>query len=438
MNYLYLLLITEIAFLLIHMAATQLDFTSPGFITLSIFILSTICVIWNEDYWDVEFEPLTYWLITAGLAVAIAVELLIKLLFQMHRKKVWIDQEKFIGFKGYQISTMTQLFSALIFTAMAAAYILAIIRAGGNNDLLTNIGVVHNDIEIEVGTIPTICIRVLRLEAFVYLYFFICNVFVCKQKFLQNALLLVPVIATLAAVFFSGVRSTFVYYFLAAFFYAVMLKRFKTSWRTVKFRKYFKYIVIFGSLFALMFIVTRTIVKNHEFKSTGMEYITFYLGSPIHLLNRIIKDTTQAFPTHYTDVLGAHTFKMFYQEMYKFGFMSFKVEETYFVAVGGGYHGGGNVYTIFGPSYHDFGFAGTMVYTAVFYAVFNFFYYKCFRYGIYIAKSHSALVLYGAYFYLVLMSYYGTLTAQLKLQTLLEMAVIVVLYKYIPRIKIRR
>ena len=94
------------------------------------------------------------------------------------------------------------------------------------------------------------------------------------------------------------------------------------------------------------------------------------------------------------------------------------MEETYFVAVGGGYHGGGNVYTIFGPSYHDFGFAGTMVYTAVFYAVFNFFYYKCFRYGIYIAKSHSALVL--------------------KLQTLLEMAVIVVLYKYIPRIKIRR
>ena len=85
MNYLYLLLITEIVFLLIHMAATKLDFTSPGFVTLALFILSTVCVIWNEDYWDVEFHPLTYWLVTAGLAVAIGVELIIKLLFQIQR-----------------------------------------------------------------------------------------------------------------------------------------------------------------------------------------------------------------------------------------------------------------------------------------------------------------------------------------------------------------
>lgn len=438
MNYLYLLLITEIVFLLIHMAATQLDFTSPGFITLGVFILSTLCVIWNEEYWDVEFLPLTYWLITAGLAVMIAVELVIKLLFQSNRRKVWLDRQKFAEFKGYQISLMTQLVLALAFTAMAVIYILAIIRAGGSNDVLSNIGVVHNDIEIEVGTIPTICIRVLRLEAFVFLYFFVCNVFICKQKFLQNVLLLVPIIATLAALFFSGVRSTFVYYFLAAIFYSVMLRRFKMGWHTVKLRKYIKYIIIFGGAFMVLFIVTRSIVKNHEFKSTGMEYITFYLGSPVHLLNKIINDTTQAFPTHYTDIVGAHTFKMFYQELYKFGLMNIKVEETFFVAVGGGYRGGGNVYTIFGPSYHDFGFAGTLVYIAVFYGIFSYIYYKRFRYGLSIAKSHSALVLFGAYYYFVLMSYYGTLTAQLKLQTFLEMAIIVILYKFIPRIKITR
>lgn len=437
MNYLYLLLITEIVFLLIHMAATKLDFTSPGFVTLALFILSTVCVIWNEDYWDVEFHPLTYWLVTAGLAVAIGVELIIKLLFQIQKRRVWIDQQKFIEFKGYQISVPVQFVSAILFTGMMVVYIVAIVRAGGSDDLLTNIGVVHNDVEIEVGTLPTICIRILRLEAFVYLYFFVCNVFICRQRFAQNALLLVPVLAAWTAIFFSGVRSTFVYYFLAVIFYAIMLRRFKKGWHTVKLRKYIKYIVIFGGAFVLLFIATRTIIKNHEFKSTGLEYITFYLGSPLHLLNKILEDTTQAFPTHYNDILGAHTFRLFYQELFKFGLMDTKVEETYFVAVGGGYYGGGNVYTIFGPPFHDFGFAGTMVYTAIFYGVFDFIYYKCFRYGIRIARSHSVLIVYGAYYYLVLMSYYGTLTAQLKLQTLLEMAVIVILYKYIPRIKIR-
>ena len=94
-----------------------------------------------------------------------------------------------------------------------------------------------------------------------------------------------------------------------------MLRRFKKGWHTVKLRKYIKYIVIFGGAFVLLFIATRTIIKNHEFKSTGLEYITFYLGSPLHLLNKILEDTTQAFPTHYNDILGAHTFRLFYQEL---------------------------------------------------------------------------------------------------------------------------
>lgn len=436
MNYLYLLLITEIVFLLIHMAATKLDFTSPGFVTLALFILSTVCVIWNEDYWDVEFHPLTYWLVTAGLAVAIGVELIIKFLFQIQKRKVWIDQPKFAEFKGYQISVPVQFISAILFTGMMIIYVIAVVRAGGNDDLLTNIGVVHNDVEIEVGTLPTICIRLLRLEAFVFLYFFVCNVFVCRQRFAQNAMLLVPVLAAWTAIFFSGVRATFMNYLIAVFFYSVMLRRFKTGWKTVKLRKYFKFILIFGSVFVLLFIATRTIIKNHEFESTGFEYITFYLGSPLHLLDKLLQDTTQAFSTHYAELPGAHTFRLFYEELRKFGLISIEVEKTRFMAVGGDFYGGGNVYTLFGTTYHDYGFGGTMVYTGILYGVFSFVYYKAFRYCRYIGRSLTTLVVYGAYYYFIFMTFYTAMTCQLKIQTFLEMAIVVLMYKFLPRIKL--
>lgn len=108
-----------------------------------------------------------------------------------------------------------------------------------------------------------------------------------------------------------------------------MLQRFKKGWK-VKLKNYIKPIAIFLGIFVAVFIGSRTIVKGHDFTSTEIEYFTFYLGSPLHLFNKIIDDTTAAFPTHYNNILGAHTFKWFYQELYKFGLISTNIEATNF------------------------------------------------------------------------------------------------------------
>ena len=436
-SYLYLLLFTEIILLILTMLITSFDFVSPGFITIFMFILSTICVIWNEDYWNVRFTQQTYNIVTLGLAVIVVVELFIKNILSQQRKNVWIDQKEFARREGYRINIGTQATMALIFTIMMIIYVSAVVRAGGSSSLLNNIGVVHTDVEIDVGIVGSICIRVLRLGAFPFLFFFINNVVCCKKKILNNILLLVPVLDAMIAIFFSGVRSTFMYYIIAVLFYIVMLQRFRYGWKEIKWRKYIKHIIIFGGLFIVFFVGSRSIVKNHGFTSTGMEYITFYLGSPLHLFNKIVNNTTLAFPTHYSNIPGAHTFKWFYQEIYKFGLIDTYVEDTRFVAVGGGYYGGGNVYTIFATPYHDFGLFGMLIYVALFYAVFNYIYYKKFKYNQKVSNSLESLMLFGSYYYFVFMSFYGTMTAQLKLQTILEMAVIIVIFRLLYTVKIK-
>ena len=184
------------------MLITSFDFVSPGFITIFMFILSTICVIWNEDYWNVRFTQQTYNIVTLGLAVIVAVELFIKNILSQQRKNVWIDQKEFARREGYRINIGTQATMALIFTIMMIIYVSAVVRAGGSSSLLNNIGVVHTDVEIDVGIVGSICIRVLRLGAFPFLFFFINNVVCCKKKILNNILLLVPVLDAMIAIFF--------------------------------------------------------------------------------------------------------------------------------------------------------------------------------------------------------------------------------------------
>lgn len=437
MNYLYLLTITEILLLLCIVKFTSMDFTSPGFITVAMFLIASFCVIWNEKYWDVEFVWHTYYVVTASLILIVLVEFLIKNRLGKCRR-IWIDQQVFIESASYNIAFGTKVIFLFLTTLFMLIYVITVVWIGGTNtSVLKAIGVVHNNSEINVGVLPTACARLSRLICFPCLFIFIYNLVKCKEKLQKNVWLLLPIFESFVTVFFSGVRSTFLYYFFAAFFYTVMLQRFKLNWKKVDLKKHIKLIIIFGIIFVTVFVESRSIVKNREYTSSGIDYVTFYLGSPLHLLNKIIDDTTLALPTYYNSLPGAHTFKWFYQELSKFGLVTTEIEATRFMHVGGGYYGGGNVYTIFLYPLHDFGFIGMLVYIVLFYAFFDYLYYKYFRFNRSIINSLTPLMIYGSYYYFVLMSFYVSMTAQIKLQTILEMVLTVTVFKLLIKLRIR-
>ena len=438
MNYLYLLLILEGILLIFVASYTKLDLTSPSFITITMFLLSTVCIILNEEYWDVHFLPKTYFAVFGGLFLIAILEFFIKRM--TYRKNVWIDQQTYIARGSIYFDFGVKILFLTITTIFSLIYIVSVIRTGGQNsgNLLGAISIVHTDEEASVGLLATICVRMMRLICYPCLYYLTYNVIVCREKLISNIWLLLVILEAFLVIFFSGVRSTYLYYIFAGVFYTVMLQRFKKGWREVKLKNYIKPIAIFLGIFVAVFIGSRTIVKGHDFTSTEIEYFTFYLGRPLHLFNKIIDDTTAAFPTHYNNILGAHTFKWFYQELYKFGLISTNIEATNFSYVGGGFYGGGNVYTMFSYALHDFGYIGMYIYIALLYFIYDWIYYKKFKYSSSITTKGVTLMVFGSFYYIILMTFYGALTNQMKLQTILETLIMVVIFKYLPKLRCRK
>lgn len=437
-NYLYLLMTIKIILLLFVVKYTHMDFTSPSFITILMFLISTLCIIWNEDYWEVSFLPQTCFVVAGGLLLIVFLELLIKNIY--YKKNVWLDKDIYANAVPIYFDTVVKLLFFTMTTLMTAIFVFSVIRAGGVNygSVFDAISIVHVDDEVSTGILGIICARMMRLITYPCLFFFTFNVFLCGEQLKKNLWLILVILESFIVIFFSGVRSTYLYYIFAGFFYTIMLQRFKNGWRKVDIKKYIKPVIFLGSAFLAIFLGSRTIVKGHDFTSTGLEYITFYLGSPLHLFNKIIDNTTAAFPTNYTNIIGAHTFKWLYQEFYKFGLMDTYIEATNFNYVGGGFYGGGNVYTMFAYTLHDFGYFGMYICILFLYYIFISIYYKRFRYCDYIGGQITRLMVFGSFYHIIFMTFYGILVSQLKLQTIFETIIMIFVFRYLPKIRITR
>lgn len=78
MSYLYWLLIVEVSLLILSCCVTSMDFTSPSFITVIVFIIATLSIIYNKVYWRVTFTKETFLLVSLGLFTIVFVEMIIK------------------------------------------------------------------------------------------------------------------------------------------------------------------------------------------------------------------------------------------------------------------------------------------------------------------------------------------------------------------------
>jgi oligosaccharide repeat unit polymerase len=433
MNYLYLLLATEFFLLTFAFVITKMDYISPSVVTCAMFTLSTLCVIYNETYWDVHFTGMTYVVVSSGLLVIILTEFFVQNVTK--RKRYWIDIEKKRQETSVEVSNILYEVFIIFCVILTFVFIREIRRLGGFG--LSAISNVKNDDDLNISVVAKIALRIMRGVPYPCLYIFAHNVILCGDKIKNNIKLLVPVLLSLIVIFFGGSRAPYVYIAIAMVIYILMFDRYKNGWRNVDVRKYIKYIIPAIVIFMFVFVWTRSIVKGHEFSSTPLEYITFYFGSPIHLLNKILPNTSYTFK-NYT-LFGANCFTLFYEELYKFGLVKEYIpfNDTSFIAVGGGFVGGGNVYTMFANSYHDFGFLGMLLFCCIFYGIIDYVYYAKIKYNKCLCNHDTTLLVYGFLYYLVFLNFYTTMSAFLKFQTILEILVMVMIYKMLKKLKFK-
>lgn len=433
MKLIALLLLWEVALLLITIVNTSFDYTSPTFISLTMFILSTMSYVLNFDRWDVTFYDETLIVMVFGLTTMVLVESLVKSYYDKKNNGFCV-----VEYEKAWINNGTMKFFILVSSLMMMLiYILDVNRIGARiniSDMISVIGAVKQS-EYHTGFIATICLRVGYALSNVYGFIFCHNTIISKQKLHKNLYLLLSMLAGIISSFYSGSRGMMLGTIFGFIFYLIVCSRINKGWKEIKLRKNMKYIIPAIISFFLIFFISRNVVKNRQYSSSLFEYITYYLGNSQQLLNLALKDTKIPFPIE-SNLPGLYSFQFLYNELSNLKLVSIPSHiSSQFMHLGGGITQRGNVYTIFGEPYHDFGFVGMLLYVSTFFYFFCYFYYKYIRYWNNTKKNKRVLLVFGSQYYLIFFTFYLAPTIWIKVQTLVTILISIIVYTIVTKYK---
>ncbi len=440
MELVFLVLIWEIVLLLVIILDTAFDYTCPSFITLTMFLLSTISLILNYQNWNVTFSLKTCLILICALTNLVLIEMFVR---NYHRKNVNYREDggftKVIEESPWITDGVMKSIILVSSLLMMVIYIKEIGSIGSSLNLTTMISAIGavKQSEYHTSTIATLCLRIGYALAGLYGFIFCHNVIVAHDKVRKNVYLLISMFAGVVSSFYSGSRGMMVGTIFSFIFYFIIFSRIVRGWKEFNIKKYLKYIIPVGILFIIVFYFSRSIVKNREYTSGIIEYITYYLGNSQQLLNLAVENTAIPFPSD-NGLPGLYTFQFLYNELDGLGLISLPERiSSGFLYLNRNTLVSGNVYTLFGEPYNDFGFIGMIVYVALFYFIFSHYYYRYIRYWRNTQKSKIILLIYGTQYYLVFFTFYLAPTIWVKLQTFATIIIVLIAYQFFRKCKFK-
>lgn len=426
-----IMLVFEIILLCFSYYVTCRDILAPSVLTLLVFVGSTICIIYNHEYWDVDYEPRTMMIVLTGLTTAVLADLCARLL-QKHRR-IRIEESDVRPIYPKKILNIVVL---CILTFCVLIFIAQIFSLGASLGTvnLSTIGKVKGSTEVAVGGFPLLCYDVVLMSTFVYLYIFINNVIVCKEKNKKNLLYLYAICLGVVSVIFRGQRYPLMQFVIAGTVDLVILQRWKKGFKAIRTWTFIRKAMPVLVIFAVIFYMLREIVKGTTISRTFMDYVTFYFGSSLYLFDKYLKQPNSVYLM--TDYLGGTTFGNFYGFLYSCGLVDKRVGTLGFLRIGGNTLSHGNEYTMFMRPYHDFGYWGMLLFVFLFYFIMGRAYYKTMFSRNHI-KSKFGLMVLSYFYYLVFMSFYfaGT-TLEIRPQTLGMLLFMYLMYLVLVKVKI--
>lgn len=432
----FFLLINELILLYLILNVTRFDIISPGVVTLFMFTASTVCMILNTNYWHVDFSIETALIVLLGLFAIVLDEMVV--CSCEYRKNCWQDVEIFKNEQQIIVSNPVYVLF-LVFGIMAMLwYLYSIIKLAGINGLAA-ISIVKYDTELNLNNIAKACYRIMRQVPFPFLFIFMHNIVLCKGTLLKNLKYLIPVGCSIMMIFFSGSRAPCLTILLAGFIYYIFFLRMAHGWKKRDVNKVFRKMSPYIAILLIFFVSTSSIVKNKESAiNSPIKYFEYYLGSGLHLFDKIVQDKELAYPDEY-NLFGAHTFAAFWQDMNEKGIVSEYVqsEDGRFVRMGGDIDAAGNVYTIFSAPFNDFGIVGMLIFIIILYTIYNHVYYKRIKYAKYIRCNYGHVLVWGYLYNYIFMAFFKTTTTTIKIQTIFEGIVMYIIYLMLTKVKIK-
>lgn len=399
MGIISLLFITELCFIFLAYVISQGNLLSPSLISYLMFAIATVCVLLNVDSWDVSYSWRTYGLVVAGFLAMALPELIIVQL----KRRITSSENRYIR-DVYEPIIISPFFNKIlsciaIFFTLYMFYDVFFSAEGFSVYGLYAIGMAKY--ETGVSIITRLSVRYCWILFFCYIYVVLNNTIRCHQNIKDNIKYSVPFVTVILSNFITGSRGAIIEIPSVVFVLAIVMITETTARGNVKITKILKKIIIFGMIILSVFYTMRGISKVNSIaaKRSFIDYITYYIGSPLYLLDKYL---SAPFRVHGINKhLGQQTFSSIY--------LSLGIEVDYIgnqIPIGGNSGFAGNEFSWFQRPYADFGFFGMLFFTFIVYFFFSWLLYIRIDGVRHSARRLRALIIFSYFYYIIVMSFY--------------------------------
>ncbi|WP_321003944.1 oligosaccharide repeat unit polymerase [Eisenbergiella porci] len=424
--YIYLLLLCEFALLLVGYELFDRDIFAPPVITTIVFCIATILVIPSIELWNVKISTITILVIFVGISSCIVASMFAKILFG--KKNISTDKRGHIRYINCHKSVRCIIiFISCILTVL---YFIEAIRVGEHYGgtgfgaigymkdayVNQNVNVIRMNIFIRQG------FKFVMAISYISSFVFANNFLVLHSGVKDNLYNIISIFCGCAITIFSGSRTDVIRIISAIIISYSFLQREYFNWRVQENSKQLlraikKFLPLLIAAAAVAFAS-----KNYvKVKGTGgseistiIGYLSFYLGSPIQVLN-----TKLAFFNGVKELL----------------FGTEQVIPTFVYL--GELDYGGNVATILNACFRFNGVIRMSIYLSVVYFIGTAFYYRL--YGSRSSyKRNLKLIIFSFVYFIFTMSYYADCSMMLfQFSNIFVILLIVILYKPFMRLQIK-
>lgn len=417
------------------------NFFSPSFYTLSVFTTSTLLCIYCINFWKIHFYPIAFWIISIGLSTMVVAESCF-----FTRKKLKVKNKTYI-FKLPTIAKIGLSLSCVLATFLYYREIqkIGLAHAMGMNEAIANVKEDWEYYESQFNPIVRQGYKLVLGIAYCFTFIFVNNYNVCKQKFSKSFWYILPLFCGVVINLISGSRGDMFRMLLLYLFAYYICKWQATNWKVKPSKQIVKVALPAIALLLSVFFMARLFVKvdveNQKNIGGPVEYLAYYIGSPILVFNihaeqlRRHEDANSTSSFGVTCLGGVYSFLQNLKVLEKKDVRYPKIGVG-FEEIGGDSNTAGNVDTIFASPYVDFGLLGMCLYIFMIYAFISYFFYRNILYERMSLRYIRNFILFSFFFYEVEMSFYSDVFYLIFSQTgILQFFCLLILMHFILRPK---
>lgn len=388
MNYIFLLLFFEVVLFLVALFGTKQDIMAPSVMFCISFIVGTFVVILNLGTWDAlgDFGLSSCLILSSGILVVVLVEQMtirvrVSSGIRYVRERSDHANKTFHAFniQSWKILVLLVFNLSMILWEFIEIYNIVLSTGWDGNGFINTYRTLMVDKSREGSSIGTNLflnqmLKIVDASAYISLYCIINNVLAGKTKVWKNIGLGIICITSLIPHLLVGGRSEILHLIVAALIYYYILWHKKIGWNRSLVKEYILVglricIVAMPGFYWLLVAMGRG--SSGHAGVNMFQHASIYIGSGVALFDQYIKAPV-AGPAYFGEesLLGISSL------FERLGIISQRATgrflETRYLTKDGALRS--NMYSFFRRPYHDFGWAGMLLFTALIALLFSWIY----------------------------------------------------------------